>query len=543
MRILIKVLRQSFQYKNWMALSALLGFLSIGSGIGLIMTSAYIIAKAALHPSVAELQVAIVGVRFFGISRGIFRYFERLVSHDTTFRLLARFRIWFYEKLEPLAPARLQQYKSADLHERIVSDVETLEHIFTRVIYPPLVALFISILMFIILAQFSFYFSFLILVFHLLAGVISPLIIQYFHKGMGEQLTGLRKQINIMLVDTIQGLNDLILLNRLAIHRNKLFELQKKYLELQQKSDLLTVLSETIIGFLTSIAILLSLIKGVTLINTSQMDGVYLPLIILGILASFEAVINLPPVFHHSGQSIASARRLYEIIDAEPQINDTVHKTIFLEKFDIRFKNIFFQYPDSDKPIFENLNISIPEKSKTAILGDSGMGKTTIFNLLLRFWDYRQGEIKIGGIDIRSIPQEQVRTLFAVVSQQTYLFNGTIKDNILLANPHATDNEIIEALEIADLLETVKRMPNTLNTFIGDQGMRLSGGERQRLSIARALLKDAPILLFDEAASNLDMETEKRILDTFWQITDKKTVLLISHRIDNFDGIDQIIHL
>jgi ATP-binding cassette subfamily C protein CydC len=260
-------------------------------------------------------------------------------------------------------------------------------------------------------------------------------------------------------------------------------------------------------------------------------------------MASFESVINLPSVFHHTGKSIASAKRLYEIIDAEPQIRDSAASEVRLEKFDIEMTNIRFQYPNSSKPVFENLNLTIPEGSKTLLLGDSGRGKTTLFNLLLRFWEYQQGQIKIGGKDIRMIPQEQVRRLFAVVSQQTYLFNGTIKDNLLLARADANDTQLIEALEIAELLETVRRMPNGLNTFIGDQGMRLSGGERQRLSIARALLKDAPILLFDEAASNLDLETEKRVLDTFWQITGQKTVLLISHRLEDLGGIEQVIRI
>ena len=543
MEILFKILKQVRHYKNWMLLAALLGFLAVGSGIGLIMISAYIIAKAALHPSIAEIQVAIVGVRFFGISRGIFRYFERLVSHDTTFRLLARFRVWFYEKLEPLAPARLQQYKSADLHGRIVSDVETLEHIFTRVIYPPLVALLISILMFVLLAPYSLYFAFLIIIFHLLAGIAVPLILQPFHSGIGKELIELRNRINIMTVDAVQGMSDLILLNYEERHRSKLFDLQNKYLTLERKSTVLSLVSETAIGLLTSTAVLLALIKGISLVNEGALQGVYLPVIVLGIIASFEAVINLPSVFHHTGKSLAAGKRLYDIIDAEPQVKDKTDKETKLSVFDIRFDNVSFRYPDSAVAVFEKLNMHIPEKSKTAIVGVSGAGKTTVFSLLLRFWEYTQGEISIGGMDIRQMPQEQVRRLFGVVSQQTYLFNGTIKDNLLLACSSADDVELIEALKAAELFETVKKMPKGLNTFIGDQGLRLSGGERQRLSIARALLKNAPILLFDEAASNLDLETEKKILSTFWKISADKTAVLITHRLTELDNFDQVIRL
>lgn len=543
MKTLLKVLQQALRYKNWMLLAALLGFLAAGSGIGLIMTSAYIIAKAALHPSIAELQVAIVGVRFFGISRGIFRYFERLVSHDTTFRLLARFRVWFYERLEPLAPARLKQYKSADLHSRIVTDVETLEHIFTRVIYPPLVAMAVSLLMFVLLAPFSLYFAFLIVIFHILAGLAVPLSLQPLHKGIGKELVELRKRINIMTVDAVQGMTDLTLLNYENTHKEKLFALQKKYLTLERKSAVLTLLSDSAIGLLTSAAVLLALIKGTELVNTGALQGVYLPVIVLGIIASFEAVISMPPVFHHTEKSLAAAKRLYDIIDAKPQVKDQTSKDVELNSLDIRFDNVSFRYPGSAAPVFDKLNFFVPENSKTAIIGASGAGKSTIFNLLLRFWEYGQGKISIGGQDIRLMPQEQVRRLFGVVSQQTYLFNGTVKDNLLLARGDADDIALIEALKAAELFETVKKMPRGLNTFIGDQGLRLSGGERQRLSIARALLKDAPILLFDEAASNLDPETERRILQTFWKITADKTALLITHRLHDLDKFDRIIRL
>ncbi len=543
MKTLIKILKQALPYKNWMLLAAFLGFAAIGSGIGLIMTSAYIIAKAALHPSIAELQTAIVGVRFFGISRGIFRYFERLISHDTTFRLLARFRVWFYERLEPLAPARLQQYKSADLHARIVADVETLEHVFTRVIYPPLVALLISLLMFVLLAPFSLYLAFMIIIFHLLSGVVVPLVIRPLHKGLGKELIDLRSRINIMTLDTVQGITDLILLNYDIIQRKNLYKLQKKYLKKERKSAILTLISESAIGLLTSVAVLLTLVKGANMVAVGTLDGVYLSVIVLGVIVSFEAVLNLPPVFHHTGESIAAARRLYDIIDTEPQVTDKRKSFVKTDHFDIQFDNVSFKYPGSEPLVFDKLSFEIPEKSKAAVIGASGAGKSTIFNLLLRFWEYDHGVISIGGQDIRKIPQEQMRRFFGVVSQQTYLFNGTVKDNLLLACAEADDAALIEALKAAELFETVKKMPKGLYTFIGDQGMRLSGGERQRLSIARALLKNAPILLFDEAASNLDADTEKKILRTFWKISRDKTAVFITHRLNNLDRFDQVIRL
>ncbi len=543
MNTLFKILKQALLYNNWMALSALLGFLTIGSGIGLIMTSAYIIAKAALHPSITEIQVAIVGVRFFGITRGIFRYFERLVSHDTTFRLLARFRIWFYEKLEPLAPARLQQYKSADLHNRIVSDVETLEHIFTRVIYPPLVALLISLLMFVLLAQFSIYLGLIVIIFHILAGIVVPLASRPFSKGVGGELVHIRNQINIMVVEGIQGITELILLNYAETHQKKLLQLQNRYLELERKSTFISHLNETLIGILTSAAVLLTLIKGISLVNVSLLDGVYLPVIVLGVMASFEAIINLPAVFHQTEKSIESGKRLYDIIDAEPQVKDKVSKKINIKQYDVHFKNLVFTYPESSVIALNDLSFFIPEKSNAAIIGASGAGKTTIFNLLLRFYEFSQGEITIGGQDIRLMPQDEVRQLFGVVSQQTYLFNGTVKENLLLACSDAEDEDLIYVLESAELWDTVRQLPNGINTYIGDQGLRLSGGERQRLSIARALLKNAPILLFDEAASSLDINTEKKILQTFWNISRDKTAIIISHRLDDFENIDQVIRL
>jgi ATP-binding cassette subfamily C protein CydC len=217
----LRLSKIALSYKGWMMLAALLGFLTVGSSIGLMMTSAYIIAKAALHPSIAELQVAIVGVRFFGISRGIFRYLERYVSHEVTFKLLAKFRVWFYRAVEPLAPARLMRYKSGDLLTRLVADVESLEHIYIRVFAPPLIALLISLLMWILFGLISVVFSLLLMLFFFAAAVGVPILIRRLSKETGEKLIELRSELNAMALDGVQGMAELLVFGQAQRHLEK----------------------------------------------------------------------------------------------------------------------------------------------------------------------------------------------------------------------------------------------------------------------------------------------------------------------------------
>jgi ATP-binding cassette subfamily C protein CydC len=537
----LRLSKIALSYKGWMMLAALLGFLTVGSSIGLMMTSAYIIAKAALHPSIAELQVAIVGVRFFGISRGIFRYLERYVSHEVTFKLLAKFRVWFYRAVEPLAPARLMRYKSGDLLTRLVADVESLEHIYIRVFAPPLIALLISLLMWILFGLISVVFSLLLMLFFFAAAVGVPILIRRLSKETGEKLIELRSELNAMALDGVQGMAELLVFGQAQRHLEKFDALNREYITLQRRMAQIGGLHESLIGLLMNFAVLSIMIAAIPQVSASVLDGVYLSVLAIGTMAAFEAVLPLPAAVQHLESSLKASKRLFEISDSQPPVQEPATPRSAPKNFSLSAKALTFSYSQNEAPVLKNISFELAEGGALAIVGPSGAGKTTLLNLLLRFWEYEKGLLCIGGTDIRNFTSEQLRSWLSVVSQNTHLFNGTVRENLLLGNPSARENDILSALERAQIREFVERLPQGLDTWIGEQGLQLSGGERRRLAITRALLKNAPLMIFDEPTANLDALSEREIFNTIRQLTKQKTTLVITHRLIGLENADEIL--
>ncbi len=538
MKQILRLLKMASVYKWWMLLAALMGFFTIGSGIGLLMTSAYIISKAALHPSVAELQVGIVGVRFFGISRGLFRYLERLVSHDTTFKMLSRFRFWFYKALEPLAPARLQKYRSADLLNRIISDVQTLEHFYVRVIAPPLVAIGITVLMWFLIGSYSVTFAFVLLFFHLTAGIGIPVLSYLYSKDIGGRIIAKRAELNVLLLDLVQGLSELLIFDQEEAQRYKIMRANEQLEELNQKMAHVSAMHESLIGLLMNGAVAAMLILAVPMVHQGLLDGVYLAVISLGIMASFEALLPLPEAMQFLEKNARAAQRLFEIIDAPPEVLDRPEAAETVSGYGLEIRNLTFKY--ESKPVLDGIDMSFPPGSKTAVVGPSGSGKTTLFNLLLRFWEYKQGEILLGEKELHLFTQDAVRRRMAVVSQNTYLFNESLKENLLLADLNADNQQMTEAARKAEIHDSIIQLEKRYDASAGEQGMQFSGGQRQRLAIARALLKNAPLLLLDEATTGLDALTEKNILNTIFETSRGKTIIHITHRLTGLEQFDFI---
>jgi len=258
--------------------------------------------------------------------------------------------------------------------------------------------------------------------------------------------------------------------------------------------------------------------------------------------ASFEAVNPLPLAAQMWNSSREAARRLFEVVDAEPVVSDRViSEQLSVTSYELRVTDLTFAYPNQTIPALQDISFTVPEGKSIAIVGPSGAGKSTIANLLFRFWDYDLGEISLGGESLKSLNQDEVRKRCALVSQNSYFFNTSVRENLRLARPKLTQEEMEEAAKSAQIHEFIAGLPKGYETFIGEQGLRLSGGERQRLAIARALLKDAPILILDEPTANLDSITEKQVLDTLFNIMQNKTSILITHRLIGLDNMDEII--
>ena len=540
---------------GWVTLSVLLGVLTVASNVGLMGTSAFLISAAALHPELGTLEVAIVGVRFFGIARAVFRYGERLASHNVTFRLLARLRTWFYQKLEPLAPARLMQYRSGDLLGRIVADVESLEDFYVRVVSPSLVAVLIAAGMIFFFSRYAASPAWAYLAFMILLGLGVPVLSWALSRSLGARLVLQRAALQARLVDGIQGLAELLAFGRASDYALRLREQGSHYGRTQRSLAALTGLSSGLTVLLVNLGMLAVLCLTIPLVSAGRIPAVMLAVLVLAASAGFEAVIPLPQAAQTLSTSRQAALRLFEIVDAQPAVVD--HLEIRDQEIAQRepgagagapiatlsLSNLSFTYPGSREPALHGIDFSLSPGKRIAIVGPSGAGKSTLANLLLRFWDYSDGQISLAGRDLHTWPQEQVRQQIGCLSQRTWFFNDTLRNNLLLARPAATQAEIQQAAQRAQIHDFILGLPQGYETVIGERGLRLSGGERQRLAIAHLLLKDAPIFLLDEPTANLDPLTERRILDTLFSSVGNHSLLLITHRLVGLELMDQILVL
>lgn len=542
-----RLLALAAPFGGWMLLATLLGVLTIGSSVALMGTAAWIIARAALHPPIGALSVAVVGVRFFGIARGVLRYLERLVSHQTTFRLLARLRVWFYTRLEPLAPARLAGQRSGDLLARLVADIDTLENIYLRGIAPPAVALLMAAAMTVFMATYDWRLGLALGGALLAAGFGIPLALRGLSARSGRATVAVRGALVAHIVDTVQGLADLLAFNAQTRHLAEVRHLQHSLSQHQRRMAALSALQTVLTSLVTSATVLLVLILAVPLVRSGRLDGVLLAVLVLVALSSFEAVQPLPPAFQHLSRSLAAARRLFELVDAPPAVRDPARPSPLPDALPtgdaLRVENLRFRYTPTDPPALDDVSFTVPAGSTVALVGPSGAGKSTLVSLLLRFWDYEEGVIQWAGHDLRACAQDDVRRLMSVVSQTTHLFAGTLLDNLRIARPALSEDDALAALAAAELGDLVAALPDGLHTWIGEGGVRLSGGERQRLAIARAVLKDAPLLLLDEPTANLDPLTERAILRTIFTALPGRTTLLITHRLVSLERAHSILVL
>jgi ATP-binding cassette, subfamily C, bacterial CydCD len=548
----LRLLRFLAPYTKWVALAVLLGTLTVGSSVALLATSAHLIAAAALQPSIADLSLAIVGVRFFGLSRGILRYLERLVAHNTTFRLLAELRVWFYTAIEPLAPARLQSYRSGDLLSRIVADVETLQDFYVRVVGPPLVALLVAAGMMVFMAAFDPVLALALLVCLLLAGVGVPALAYGFGKRPSETAVSLRADLQTSLIDGLQGLPDLQAYGQDGTWAATIHQQGSGLARIEKRLAIVTGLQTGLLEFLTHGGAWLILLLAIPLAASGQINPVYLAALVLAATASFEAVQPLAPAAQHLEASLSAARRLFSLAAPDDDPIHLPHPTTHNSQFTIRhsqspptlaFRSVHFRYAPDDPPALQGVSFDLPPGKRLAIVGHSGAGKTSLINLLLRFWEWDEGEILLNGRSLRTYHPDTVRACFGIIPQQPYLFNASIGDNLRLANPRASQAEIIRAAQQAQIHEFIAGLPQGYETGVGALGMQLSGGERQRLAIARALLQDAPILLLDEPTANLDPATERAVLETIFQLAEGRSLLLITHRPAGLAAMDEVLRL
>jgi ATP-binding cassette subfamily C protein CydC len=543
MKPLSRLLRLLVPHYKMMLLAAVLGFGAVGSNVALLATSAYLISLAALHPELYVLNVAIVGVRFFGIARALFRYSERYVSHDVTFRLLTLIRVGVYAALEPLAPARLLQFQSGELLSRIIADVETLKFFYLKVVAPPLVALFMASALGFWLGSFNWQLAGLFGTGFLLVGLAMPALLLLLGSKLARQVVTTRAKLQAFLGDSIQGLVELTAFDQTQRQLLATEQLAQTYQAAQSGAAKLNALTEALGFLLSQLTMVAALYVAVSLVAAGRMSGVQLAVVALAVQSSFEAVLPLPQCIYFLQESRAAAERLLALTDAHPEIANGGCSVAVESTYGLAIKNLTFSYPGAHHPALRKVNIFVKPGGKIAIIGPSGAGKTTIVDLLLRFFEYQQGQIDFGGTIVKNLKDfepELLRQCFGVITQQTHVFNHSIRDNILLARPTATLAELTAVIKAVKLDKLIASLPTGLDTSVGQNGQVLSGGERQRLAIARVLLKNAPVILCDESTTGLDSVTERAILAEMAVLFAAKTVITITHRLTNLAAMDCI---
>lgn len=538
------LIRLILPYWRRILLALILSTLTITSHIGLMTTSAYLLARAALHPPILDLMVTIVGVRFFGISRAVFRYLERYISHDVTFRVLSQIRVKFYQGLEPLAPARLLEFRSADLLRRIMADVEIQQNLFLKVLSPPIVAFLVLCGYGLFMARFDMRFSVILAAGFLMAGLLIPWLINGQSQGAGHQQIVLKAELNTQVADSLLGMTELIAFGQAQVHLAKIQDTNKRITNQQRRIARLSALSSSLTGMLANLSMWLILVLGISLVEKGVLSGINLGMLALGTLSSFEALFPLAMVPHHLEQNRAAADRLLELTEAEPVIQDPeVPLKLKPKEMTLSFQEVSFKYGEREPWALNGISFQIPQKGKVGIVGASGAGKTSIVNLLLRFWEYNEGSIEVGGYSIREYSQQEVRDIIGILTQRTHIFNATIRDNLLLAKPEASEEELLQAAQKAKLHDFIRSLPKGYDSLVGEGGFKLSGGQRQRLAIARVLLRNSPFLILDEAMEGLDPITEQEVMEEIYRLMDGRTTLVITHHLVGLEQMDEILVL
>lgn len=604
-------------FKGRMLLAWLLGSLTVAASVGLMATSGYLISKAALRPeNVLLLWIPIVGVRFFGISRGVFRYLERLVSHDLTFRVLHRIRVWIYARVEPRGALLLEEERSGDLLDAMVRDVDQLQNLYLRVLAPPLIAVLIAGLGFGIAAVHHPLLGLTLLGMMLLAGIGIPLASHLLGRQAGVRYVRAKADLATSWADFVGGVAELILFGRVQDALDGMAAVGARADGEQAKQNRLLAWFGGAMVFLMRLAMWLVLALSVWLAGDGRIEPIFIASLVVTVLACFEAIIPLPEAFQYYGQTVAAADRLIRMtektaagrgagdglaIAAECETDQGAKRATQQDVVRVaqqqterstrrdtsqvaeqqterptrrdssqgaeqgsgtvvqppggsaapavqpepvlQVRDLSYRYHPDEPYALQGLSLTLRPGRKIAVVGESGAGKSTFLHLLLRLRSFEEGGISLSGTDIREMPEERVRDHFAVVSQQVQLFNATVEDNLRLANPEASLGDMREAARLALIDDTIMALPDGYRTVIGEWGSRLSGGERQRLALARALLKDAPFILFDEPAAGLDPLTERALVENLQHRLGGKGVLWITHKLTGMDLMDEIIVL
>jgi ATP-binding cassette, subfamily C, bacterial CydC len=538
---LVRVLRLAAPLRRRFALAVLLLALALAAGAALMASSGYLISRAALRPEVLSLEVTIVGVRFFALARAALRYLERLVSHDAAFRFLARVRVDFFRRLEPLVPGALPT-AAGELLSGFVADVDALQHLLVRVIGPPLAALAVgaaAVLTAVLLVPEAG----LALAVALVAGaVLVPLIAARVARAAGRRRPRERAELAGGTVELLAGLPELVAYGAAEERLVRLAEADRRLRRSVVREALAGGAGDGLATALTGLAVAGVLAAAVPAVEAGRLDGVLLGMLALLTLASFEGVRALPLAAQHLAGTEAAAERLFALADTAPPVRDPIEPRPLSRGGIVRLERASIRHGDGPL-LLDGADLELRPGRRVALVGPSGAGKTTLAHALVRFRELDGGRATLDGHDLREFAQDDVRRVVALCGQDAHLFATTIGENVRLARPEASDDEILAALRRAGAGPWLAALRDGLDTFVGDDGGLVSGGQRQRIALARGLLSGARILVLDEPTAHLDEETATAVLDDLLGAADDAGLLLITHSTLRLDRFDEVLRL
>jgi ATP-binding cassette, subfamily C, bacterial CydC len=527
-----------------MAVSILMASLAVAFGVALMTSAGYLISRAAEQPPILSLTIVIVAVRFFGLARPLARYCERLVSHDAALRALATIRSRFYERIEPLAPAQLREYRSGELLARMVGDVDALQSLYVRGLGPPIVALVVGAASVAAAAVVLPAAGAILAVGLLLAGLVVPLAGSALSRAASRRQAGVRGRLTAELVEVLRGAPELVAYGREEETLRRVRGADRELARLSRRDALAAGLAEALSILVVGATVAGVLAVAVAAHETAALDRVLVATLALLALASFDAVAPLPVAARELFGSLAAGGRVLDLTDRQVEIRDPAVPAPAPSGSDvITLEGVTARYAAGEDPALSGFDLRLEPGRRIALVGSSGAGKSTVVNLLLRFLDPEVGRVRIAGRDAREYRQEDIRALFALAGQDAHVFNSTIRANLAIGRPGADDEELWEVLRRTRLADWAVSLTDGLDTLVGEEGTQLSGGQRQRLTLARALLSEAPVLILDEPTAHLDPETAQGLMDDVFTEAGERTVLLITHRPEGLEHVDEVVTL
>lgn len=533
-------------YTGWFALGILCSVVTVSANMALLAVSGWFIASmAAAGLSGADFNYFTPAaiIRALAIARTGGRYLERLISHDATLRLLTELRVWFYRQVEPLSTLQLQGLRSGDLLGRIRADIDTLDNVYLRLITPAVVGVLCVAGAVAVLAYYSIAVALINFALLLAAGLLLPALVEAFGRRPGTEAVETSAALKAAVVDVVEGLGELTVFAALEGRRQEVDRLSRRWIACQARLSHLTGLSNAGLLLLTNLAVLGTAWLLVPLVRAQHLQAVDFAPAVLLVMGCFEAVVQMPAAWQALGQTRAATRRLRMFEALRPAIAEPERPAPAPSQDTLRFNHVSARYASDAPWALSDVSTTITPGERIALVGASGAGKSTFISLLLRLASYQRGEILWEGHPLSDYRSDDLRARLAVVPQTVYLFHTTVRENLLVGNPEAPEQVMVEAARVAGIHDEIMALPQGYDTIVGEEGQRLSGGQVRRVGIARAVLRDAPIVIMDEPSEGLDTTTEARLWTRLDRYLRGRTLILVSHRMAWVRQVQRILVL